>query len=336
MEKMVQSGLMNKMFILLLAVSLFVISCKEEKTSIPPQKLVVPIFNADTAFTFIEKQISFGPRVPGTEAQIECKEWIKSKMNAYGAKVIEQKYSATIYNGEEKPGYNIMAQFNPGAKKRVLLAAHWDTRMVADKDADVSKRQDAIDGADDGASGSAALIEIARLLQKEEMKNMGVDLLFFDLEDQGGLDGGVEEEESTYALGSLYWSENVVPSGYKAEFGILLDMIAAKGALFGKEGYSMRYAGQYTNKIWDVAKKMGKGHLFQDFDAGGIGDDHVNVIKAGIPMVDIINRPMKTKHGFGHYHHTHKDDISIIDKSNLGAVGQVVTTVIYRHAVGRF
>jgi Zn-dependent M28 family amino/carboxypeptidase len=334
MEKMVQNGLMSKVFLLFLAFSLLLVSCKEEKSSIPQAKLVVPVFNVDSAYAFIEKQIDFGPRVPGTDAQIACKEWIKSKMNAYGAKVIEQKYSAVIFNGEEKPGYNIMAQFNPNVKNRVLLAAHWDTRMVADKDEDESKRNDAIDGADDGASGTAALIEIARLLQSEPMKNMGVDILFFDLEDQGGLDG-VGEEESTYALGSLYWSENVVPTGYKAEFGILLDMIAAKGATFGIEEYSKKYAGMYLDKIWSTAKKMGKGHLFQDYEAGAIGDDHVNVIKAGIPMVDIINRPMKTKHGFGHYHHTHKDDISIIDKSILQSVGQVVTTVIYRQAVGR-
>ncbi len=328
---------MSKLLLFILSVNfLLLTSCKDnEPQSIPPPKLVVPIFNADTAYQFIEKQISFGPRVPGTQGQLDCKEWIKSKMVSYGAKVTEQEFSAIIFNGEEKPGYNIMAQFNPNAKKRVLLAAHWDTRMVADKDNDISKQNNPIDGADDGASGTAALMEIARLLQKEKMQNMGVDLLFFDVEDQGGLDGE-QEEESTYALGSLYWSENVVPVGYKADFGILLDMIAAKGALFGREQYSMRYAGQYMDKIWSLANKMGKTHLFQDFDAGYIGDDHVNVIKAGIPMVDIINRPLKTKSGFGHYHHTHKDDISIIDKSNLQSVGQVVTAVIYRHAVGRF
>lgn len=326
---------MNRSLLFILFVGLLIVSCKKEPQSIPPAKLVVPIFNVDSAYSFIEEQIDFGPRVPGTDAQINCKNWIKSKMEAYGAKVIEQEYSAVIFNGDEKPGYNIMAQFNPNAKKRVLLAAHWDTRMVADKDKDVSKRENAIDGADDGASGTAALIEIGRLLQSEKMQNMGVDLLFFDLEDQGGLNG-VAEEESTYALGSKYWSENIVPLGYKADFGILLDMIAAKGASFGKEQYSVTYAGQYVNKIWDLAKKMGKGHLFQDYNAGPIGDDHVNVIKAGIPMVDIINRPMITKHGFGSYHHTHDDDISIISKDNLKAVGQIVTAVIYREAVGRF
>jgi len=310
-------------------------SCKEEPKSIPPAKLVVPIFNQDSAYAFIEKQLSFGPRVPGTDGQVQCKDWMVSTLNRLGAKVIVQECSAVIFNGEEKPGYNIMAQYNPKAKNRVLLAAHWDTRMVADKDENEGRRGEAIMGADDGASGTAALIEIARLLQSEPMKNLGVDLLFFDLEDQGGLDGE-PEEVSTYALGSKYWAENMVPKGYSAKFGILLDMIAAEGARFGRESYSMNYAKAYNDKIWALAKKMGKGSLFQDFNAGGIGDDHIHVNQAGIPMVDIINRPMRVSHGFGHYHHTHKDDISIISKANLKSVGQVVTAVIYREAVGRF
>jgi len=330
-----QIGLMNRVVLMVIFLGFLMTSCKEEPQSIPPSKLVVPTFNVDSAYSFIEKQINFGPRVPGTDAQIVCKDWIKSKMEDYGASVIEQSYSAIIYNGEEKPGYNIMAQFNPKAKNRVMLAAHWDTRMVADKDNDKSRFNEPIDGADDGASGTAALIEIGRLLQTEPMKNMGVDLMFFDLEDQGGINGE-QEDVSTYALGSLYWSENIIPSGYKAKFGILLDMIAAKGARFGREGYSQQGAPLYTNKIWDLAKKMGKSHLFQDFNAGFIGDDHINVMKAGIPMVDIINRPMQTKSGFGAYHHTHDDGISVISKDNLKAVGQVVTAVIYREAVGRF
>lgn len=332
MEKMAHRGQWIKLFSLLILAVLFFGACKEEKTSIPPAKLVVPIFNADSAYHFIEKQLSFGPRVPGTQAQIECKDWLVNKLKSYGAKTIVQEYTATIYDGTELPGYNIMAQFNPKATQRVLLSAHWDTRKVADKDDE--RKEEPIMGADDGASGVAALIEIARLIEKEPL-NLGVDILLFDLEDQGDLDGS-DSSTDTYALGSRYWSENVVPSGYKAKFGILLDMIGAKGASFGQEAYSKQYAGQYVDKIWSLAKKMGKGNLFRDYNAGAIGDDHINVMKAGIPMVDIINRPMVTASGFGTYHHTHDDDIDNIDKSVLKAVGQVVTAVVYREAVGRF
>ena len=318
--------------ILICLLSIGFTACKEEKKSIPPEKLVVPLFNADSAFHFIEKQLSFGPRVPGTQAQIDCRDWLVNKLNSYGAKTLVQSYSAKIYDGSELPGFNIMAQFNPKSSNRVLLAAHWDSRKVADKDN--TRKDEAILGADDGASGVAALIEIARLIQSQNL-NLGVDILLFDLEDQGDLNNSTVATD-TYALGSKYWSENKVPSGYTAKFGILLDMIAAKGASFGKEAYSVKYAGQYVDKIWDLAAKMGKSNLFRDYDAGAIGDDHVNVIRAGIPMVDIINRPMTGESGFGSYHHTHKDNIDIISKDNLKAVGQVVTAIIYREAVGRF
>lgn len=313
---------------------LFFTACKNEPQSIPPKKLVVPIFQQDSAYAFIEKQLSFGPRVPGTDAQLKTRDWFVHKLESYGAKVTVQSFEDKIYNGEVKPGYNIIAQFNPKKKNRVLLGAHWDTRMVADKDK--SRQDEPIMGADDGASGVAALIEITRLIQQNPI-NLGVDIILFDLEDQGDLDSTTPEAyTNTYALGSKYWRMNMQPKGYNAKFGILLDMIAAKGAVFGKEGYSTQFAGQYQDKIWNLAGKMGKGSLFQNFDSGRIQDDHYHVNMAGIPMVDIINRPMKTPSGFGHYHHTHKDDISIISKDNLKAVGQVVTAVIYREAVGKF
>lgn len=332
MEKMVLRTQLIKILGLIFIGIIVIAGCKNEPTSIPPAKLVVPLFNADSTYSFIEKQLSFGPRVPGTPEHKACKEWLVNKLNQYGAKTTVQEFSAKIYDGSEMPGYNIMAQFNPKATNRVLLAAHWDTRKVADKDD--TRKDEPILGADDGASGVGALLEIARLIQSEAI-NLGVDILLFDLEDQGDLDGSGANTD-TYALGSLYWSKNVVPSGYKAKFGILLDMIGAKDASFGREEYSMYYAKTYNDKIWDLAQKMGKGSFFRDYNSGSIGDDHINVIKTGIPMVDIINRPMKTQSGFGEYHHTHDDNISVISKETLQAVGQVVTTVVYREAAGRF
>lgn len=328
---MVQTGRLFKIVGMFLLFTFVLFSCKEENKSIPPAKLIVPIFNADSAYAHIEKQLSFGPRVPGTPAQVECKEWMVSKLKSYGAKVSVQEYTGKIFDGSVLPGYNIMAQFNPKAKTRVLLAAHWDSRKVADKDN--TRKDEAIMGADDGASGTAALIEIARLIQSESL-NLGVDILLFDLEDQGDLDGS--SKSNYWTIGSLYWSKNLMPRNYKAKFGILLDMIAAKGARFGREGFSTRDARIYQDKIWELAKRTGKGDLFLDYNAGAISDDHVHVNNIGIPMVDIINRPMRTASGFGAYHHTHNDDISIISKKNLGSVGQLITTIIYREAVGRF
>lgn len=324
-------GLLSKIVLLFIAVNFVFISCKEEPKSIPPQQIVVPVFNADSAYAHIETQLSFGPRVPGTDGQIACRDWMVGKLKSYGAKVQVQEFKGVIFDGTEVPGYNILAQFNPKNKHRVLLAAHWDTRKVADKDTE--RKDEPIMGADDGASGTAALIEIARLIQSENI-NMGVDILLFDVEDQGSIDGTANS--TAWTIGSEYWKDNILPKGYNAKFGVLLDMIAAKGAKFGREEISTQYAKEYQDKIWEWAKKTGKGDLFANYNSGGISDDHVNVIKAGIPMVDIINRPMKTKSGFGHYHHTHKDDISIIDKGNLGKVGQLMSLMLYREAAGQF
>jgi Iap family predicted aminopeptidase len=161
---------------------------------------------------------------------------------------------------------------------------------------------------------------------------MGVDFILFDVEDQGDMGGDV----STWALGSQYWAKNKVPQNYDADFGILLDMIGAKGARFGREGYSMNFAPEVMNKIWKLAQNMGYSDLFQDFETGGIADDHVYMNQAGIPTIDIISipNPNNQESSFGAYHHTLADNIDIIEKRNLKVVGQVVLAALYRHSDG--
>jgi hypothetical protein len=289
------------------------------------ERVKVPKFNADSAYYFIEKQLSFGPRVPGTEASQKCADWMVEKLKGYGAKVVLQDFEVDFLDQKNVPATNIIASFNPKKQRRVLLCAHWDSRAIADKDDD--RKNEAIPGADDGASGTAALIEIARVLAQNPI-DLGIDIVLFDAEDQGEMGPG---NDSSWALGSQYFSLNPPRSNFKAEFGILLDMIAAKGARFGKEGYSMQYARKMTDKIWKLAQAMGNGHLFQNVNVGPITDDHY-WINTGlqIPTVDIINIPGTGNGSFGAYHHTHEDDIDIIDKRNLKSVGQVVLAVIYR------
>ena len=186
------------------------------------------------------------------------------------------------------------------------MAAHYDTRIVAEKDADQSKQNQPIMGADDGASGVAALLEIARLIAENPI-DMGVDFIFFDAEDNG------QSKGPGWCLGSKYWASNKHTRNYKAKFGILLDMVGAKGATFGKEGISQAYAKTHQDKIWTLAQRMGYSDYFIDTRFGTIEDDHKYVNEAGIPMLDIINYDIASNK-FGHYHHTHKDDISVIDK----------------------
>lgn len=314
--------------ILLIGIS----ACKTDpKTSEPAVKkdpVKIPAANGDSLYTFVEKQLSFGYRIPGTPEHIACKDWIVSKLESYGADVIEQKFTTSFLTVKNVDAFNIIASFNPNHKKRILIGAHWDSRMIAEKDQDKAKQDKPISGADDGGSGVAGLLEIARQLSENEI-DLGIDLIFFDAEDQGN--SNVDE---SWALGAQHWGKNMHKRGYKAKFGILLDMIGSKGATFGKEFYSQQYAKSYQDKVWTLARRMGYTDMFVNTLFGRIGDDHLYVNKyAGIPMFDIINYRVG-ENLFGAYHHTHDDDIDVIDKRTLRVVTQVVLAAIFKESEG--
>jgi len=304
-------------------------ACKQDTTPsadvVPKAPVTIPAVNPDYIYANIEKQLSFGHRIPGTPEHLACRDWIVETLKSYGATVELQAFKASFYDVKDADAYNIIASFNTQHTHRVLLAAHYDTRIVAEKDSDKSKQNQPIMGADDGGSGVAALLEIARVISENPI-DMGVDFIFFDAEDNGQ-----PEISGGWCLGSQYWAKNKHSKGYKAKFGILLDMVGAKGATFGKEAISQAYAKEYQNKIWTLAQRMGYSDFFLDTKFGAIDDDHKYVNEAGIPMLDIINYDI-SKNKFGHYHHTHKDDISVIDKRTLKVVTQVVTAALYKES----
>lgn len=307
------------------------VSCKEDKSSAAvstvKKSVTIPIFNADNAFQNIEKQLAFGYRVPGTAEHKACGEWIAESMKSLGANVIIQDFEADFLGKKNVPSFNIMTQFNPDHKKRILLGAHWDSRLIADKDDE--RADQPIPGADDGASGVAVLLEIARIISENPI-DMGVDIIFFDTEDQGD-----NNSNESWAKGSQYWGKNKVPKNYDAEYGILLDMVGSEGAVFGLEEYSYVNARPYQEKIWTLAKRMGYSDFFRDETSGAVMDDHFWVMKnASIPMLDIINQKPGDRSSFGEYHHTHDDDIDIISKRTLRVVGQVVTAALYNESIG--
>lgn len=309
----------------------------------PAVQVNVPPFNADSAYYFVEKQVSFGPRVPGSAAHKKCGAWIVGEFQRMGMTVIEQKFKAQTYFGA-LDAVNIIAQYKPELPNRVLLSAHWDSRHVGDKD--TKDQEKPILGADDGASGVAMMLEIARMLQANPI-DLGVDFICFDAEDLGDdresqaggsimNQGNDETKTRTWCLGSQYWSRNLHKPGYSAQYGILFDMVGARGALFPRESYSAAYAPGIQNQLWNIAAELGYSASFPNREIGRITDDHVYVIRAGIPTVDIINVPNPPPHSFGSYHHTHDDNMSIIDRNTLNMVGRVVTTALYRTAAGAF
>lgn len=285
----------------------------------------------DSAYAMVARQVAFGPRVPGSEGHQATRQWLVKTLKSYGATVKEQSFKAATATIGEVRGTNIIASFNPTYARRVILAAHWDTRFAADEDDERTKEP--IDGADDGGSGVGVLLEIARLLQENPIP-IGVDIILFDAEDQGTTGGS----EDTWCLGSQYWAQNPHINGYRAEYGILLDMVGAKGAVFQKEDVSQVFPPekakrihQLYDKVWTLAAGMKKQDLFLNVKGKPFIDDHFYVNKfTEIPMIDIIHKPLESAKGFGTHWHTHEDSMSIIDPSVLGSVGQVVLAYLYQ------
>lgn len=293
------------------------------KPTVP--QIPVPAFNADSAYAFVAKQVKFGPRVPNTEAHRKCAAWMESEFKRMGLTVIRQAFQAQHYKGGTFNGLNLIAQYKPELQQRILIAAHWDSRFQADKD-DKDKDKP-IDGADDGASGIGVMLEMARALQNNPV-GIGVDFICFDLEDQGNDQGNAE----TWCLGSQYWARNRHKAGYMPYQAVLLDMVGGKDARFYKEMYSMEAAPQTVDKIWKLASNLGHGDYFLNERSGGSIDDHKFVIEiARIPMIDVLNQPNMGKPSpFPDYHHKHSDNLDIIDKNTLRAVGETMIAFIYQ------
>ncbi|MHC2991429.1 glutamine cyclotransferase [Pontibacter sp. HJ8] len=291
-----------------------------------------PAFNADSAYYFVERQVAFGPRVPNTAEHYKAGEWLIETLRSYGAEVQVQSFQAKAFDSKMLNLRNIIATINPGAAKRVVLAAHWDTRPFADKD---DQNQDKpIQGANDGGSGVGVLLEIARTLHTAEQKpGIGIDIILFDGEDYGQPDeSDFPYQNDTWCLGSQYWSKNKHVPNYKAQYGILLDMVGAENAKFAREGTSMQYAPNIVDKVWRAGNKIGYSDYFKYTKAPAITDDHfyVNTV-GGIRMIDIIEYNMGAADGdfFGPYHHRHTDTMEIISPNTLKAVGQTVLHVLY-------
>lgn len=289
--------------------------------------LQVPQFNADSAYDFIQKQCDFGPRVPNTKSHDACAAYLIEKIKAYTPNVIVQKGVVTTFDKVKLNIQNIIATFNPESKNRILLFAHWDTRPWADQDT-INPDKPFL-AADDAGSGVGILLEVARQLSLHNQP-IGIDIAFFDAEDWGAKNSFGENEDS-YALGTQYWAKNPHVDKYTANFGVLLDMTGARNAKFMMEGNSMHFAPDFVKKIWDTANRSGFSDYFPYIKGGSITDDHLYVNQIiNIPSVDIINTLPDGR--FASHWHTHRDNMDVIDRNTLRAVGQTLLEVIYNES----
>ena len=301
----------------------------DETMTIQP---IGPTFMADSAFRFCQQQCDFGPRVMNSEAHEQCGRWIISKFSQFGMTVTTQQAVLKGYDGTPLKSTNIIASYLPEHNDRLLLCAHWDSRPWADNDPDEANHKTPVMAANDGASGVAVMLEIARLLSADTLK-LGVDFVCFDAEDWGvpqwseTMDTG-----DSWALGAQYWAANCPKQqAKKYRFGILLDMVGGQGAQFYKEGMSVQYAPNIVDKVWRAAQIVGFGSMFPAQTGGNITDDHIPVNRvAKIPCIDIIPYyPDCQQSSFGPTWHTVLDDMDHIDRNTLQAVGQTVVQVLF-------
>lgn len=281
------------------------LSCSEDST---------PRFDEKRAFQHLLVQCQFGPRNPGSEGHNKAKKYLLDMLKEHTKFVKSQDFFYyDSLRGERLELTNIIASFYPELKRRLILCAHWDTRPFADKDPDPKNRSQPILGANDGGSGVALLLEIASLLPTKKPK-WGVDIVLFD-----GEDYGPEGRFDMYCLGSQFFAKNL--GQYRPEFGILVDMIGDENLEIYREGYSDRYAKKTVDLIWNRAKALNL-LSFRDSVKHWVWDDHLPLIRAGIPCVDIIDLDYP-------YWHTLADTPDKCDPQSLKEVGEVILQILY-------
>ncbi len=304
-----------------------------ERDTIP--MVPCPQFVAENAMRTIQAQCDLGPRVPGTAAWKACGDSLVAWFSALGLTVTEQTATVSLYDGKEVPCRNIIARLNPDNQDRFLLCTHWDSRPWADNDNKEANHKTPVPAANDGASGVAVMLELARILSAADSIETGIDFVCFDVEDAGRPQWDEEDngEESGWCLGSKVWADEAFRQNYRARFGILFDMVGGRGSTFSREGYSLHFAQPVVDMLWHIAHQIGYGHYFPLTEGGYITDDHVNVNQiARVPCVDIVPYHTDGPSSFGPTWHTLSDTPENIDPNVLEAVGQSVLQLIYNDA----
>ena len=313
--------------IVLPILSSMIFSCtnySEKKTEDNNDKesILVPEFNADSAYSYIANQVHFGPRIPNSQSHKNCKAYLSNTLKQFADTVYDQQFNQNVY-GKDLLFTNIIASFNVTKKERIVLCAHWDSRPYADEEQDISLAVLPILGANDGASGVGILTELARQISKNN-PDIGIDFILFD-----GEDYGKSHDLNHYFIGSRFIAEHYPLQ--KPKYAILLDLVGDKDAQFRFDPLSLSSHEPLLRSIWDIAKELGFSQ-FKTETGNGVADDHEMLINAGIKSINIIdvqlvgNIDMNPRRK---YWHTTKDNMDNIGKETLYAVGQTLLTFIY-------
>jgi glutaminyl-peptide cyclotransferase len=275
----------------------------------------VPPFSAESAHALLRRQVEFGPRYAGTAGHAAQLAWMLDYLGERADTVSTQVFEHTTADGVVLRMTNVLARFRPELRRRILLVAHWDTRPTADMDRE--RPGEPIAGANDGASGTAVLLELADVLSRHPSP-VGVDLLLVDGEDYG------PGEDHMY-LGATHFAANQ-PPGHAPLYGIVVDMVGDRTPLFPMEGNSIDMAPEVVDRVWGVAEQLGLGHAFPRRNGGWVTDDHIPLNRGGIRTINIIDFDYGPGNSFWH---THQDTVENTAPDGLGYVGSVLAALIY-------
>ena len=273
----------------------------------------------DEMLAIVSQQLRYGPRFLSSPGHEKVKKFIVAEMSATGATVKTQTWEHLSADGSKNTLTNIIGQFNPQAEKRILLGTHYDSKKFANLDKE--KPNDPMPGANDSASGTAVLLELARYLaNQEKIPEIGIDLVFFDGEE------GEENLEITdwRPLGSEYFAEHldeIYKNKIKPAGGIIVDLVCDKDLKIKKEPSSLTFAPKETNTFWELTKTLNLGR-FSDETSQEIRDDHTALNKAGIPTFLIIDFDYP-------YFHTTEDTEDKCSAISLETIFGAVVNYIY-------
>tara|TARA_B100000579_G_scaffold67991_1_gene50988 strand:+ start:2559 stop:3470 length:912 start_codon:yes stop_codon:yes gene_type:complete len=278
-----------------------------------------PLFSGENAFKHLIKQCSFGPRNPGSEGHKNTLNYYLKTFNGLADTVFTQSFEDEMPRTRAKVEMNnVIAQFNRGSAKQIMISAHWDTRPWADTGS-IMKKEMPILGANDGASGVAVIIELAYIF-KQNPPPIGVSLVLFDAEDYG-----VPGDSWTYCKGSQYFARNL-PISYP-EYGINIDMIADRQPEFYIERISYQQNASLVLELWELSEELGL-KAFKKQAKDSIFDDHVPLYEiAGIPAINIID--FDYPNDKTNYWHTHNDIVQNCSPNGLYQVGTLLVNHIY-------
>lgn len=279
-----------------------------------------PKFDEDHAFEYLLKQCEFGPRNPSSDGYYKCLNFMITELEQTADDLIIQEFSYQERKNRTRHDLqNVIARYNPDAEFQTIISCHWDTRPWADSEPNRKDRDQPILGANDGASGVAVLLELAKIFG-ENTPPIGVNLVFFDGEDMG-----IPGENETYCQGSRFFAKNLpIPKPNEA---INLDMVADKQLHLPVEKYSLEFHPRLVRYLWNRADDLGLD-AFDIRPQNAIYDDHVPLYQiAGIPSIDLID--FKYPNSYANFWHTMDDVPENCSAESLGQVGKLMVDYIY-------